>query len=334
MLLQRFELKRLFLTSVLAVGLSACGGGDGDGDGGNVGGGPSALTVNIPAVPLALVEANADAVAGEAFATATDGGAVPPVTFSASGSASQAQVWSPVRAADFGLQKFKSARPAGSEFVANSGPVANVVQQCSGGGQVDVIDNGSSGSLSFASCIEGGTVINGVVLVSNIVDNAPTQTSVTMVFQGFSITEGPNFIAVQGDISMSETTVAGVTTSTVSGSNFASQFNSEGFRLTNYNISNVYDPGPPAMYTDSANFTYASTSLGGQVTVQTLEDFVTDAGDQYPSSGQALATGSNGSKCRLTVVNNVNVTLEVDADGDGVYETTIDTTWAAIDAAS
>jgi hypothetical protein len=310
----------------VSVGLTACGGGGGD-DGGPAAA-QSAITVSIPAAPLAIVDTNAEAVAAEALSSsAGDVAGSVPVLFNASGATAQAGAWSPQTAARFATQRLQ-AKP-----IATDGAVTNAVQSCSGGGEVDVIDNGTSGSITFRSCIEGGTTINGSVFASNIVDT-PTQQSITLEFKGFSISDATGYLAIHGDISMSiSVDGAGVQTQTLSGGSFASQFNSEAFQLTNYNLTAVVDPGAGTT-TETSNFTYSSTSMGGSVTVQTIVPFVTNVGDLYPSSGQFVATGSNGSKCRLTALNSVDVLLEVDADGMDGYETMINTTWAALDSAS
>ena len=49
-----------------------------------------------------------------------------------------------------------------------------------------------------------------------------------------------------------------------------------------------------------------------------------------PFTGQATITGANNSSVTLIAVDSVNVTLEVDADGDGIPEETIPTTWDAL----
>lgn len=323
---------RALLSAVVvfvSVGLTACGGGGGD-DGGPTPA-QSAITLSIPAAPLAIVDTNAEAVAAEALSSSAGdvAGSIPPVVpFSAMAATTQSSAWSPQTAARFATQRLQ-INP-----VAVDGAVTNVAQPCSGGGAVDVIDNGTSGSITFTNCVENGTTINGIILASNIVDTPPTQQSVTLVFQGFSISDFTGYLAIQGDISMSVAVDgAGVQTQTLSGSSFASQFNNEAFQLTNYNLTAVVDPGAGTT-TETSTFTYASTSMGGSVTVQTVMPFVTNVGDLYPSSGQVVATGSNGSKCRLTALDNVNVLLEVDADGVGGYETMINTTWAALASAS
>ena len=44
-----------------------------------------------------------------------------------------------------------------------------------------------------------------------------------------------------------------------------------------------------------------------------------------------LITG-NDSSARVIAIDNVNVRIEVDANGDGTVDATIDTTWAELDS--
>ena len=52
-------------------------------------------------------------------------------------------------------------------------------------------------------------------------------------------------------------------------------------------------------------------------------------GLDYPSSGALLVVGQDSS-ARLTAVDNINVTIEIDSNGDGTIDATIETTWAAL----
>ena len=75
--------------------------------------------------------------------------------------------------------------------------------------------------------------------------------------------------------------------------------------------------------------TYYGSLIGGTIDFETP---VTVSGtvDANPDAGSLIITGVNGSKLRINALDNVNVELLVDNDGDDVYETTITTTWAAL----
>jgi hypothetical protein len=61
----------------------------------------------------------------------------------------------------------------------------------------------------------------------------------------------------------------------------------------------------------------------GYVDVTTPQALVVPTGETFPSSGELLVTGSNDSKARLTALSATEFQIEVDADGDDTYETTL-----------
>jgi len=84
-----------------------------------------------------------------------------------------------------------------------------------------------------------------------------------------------------------------------------------------------------AAYTHDMNATVSSSEIGGSVTIVTDATFQgVDPND--PFTGQATITGANNSSVTLIAMDEVNVTLEVDADGDAIPEDIIPTTWDAL----
>ena len=85
--------------------------------------------------------------------------------------------------------------------------------------------------------------------------------------------------------------------------------------------------------TSSSNFTLASTALGGAVTVATPIDFRTQFyGSTYPYEGVLVVTGVSGGKVRLTALDDEwgppgQVMIEVDANGDGLFEAVLYRDW-------
>jgi hypothetical protein len=58
----------------------------------------------------------------------------------------------------------------------------------------------------------------------------------------------------------------------------------------------------------------------GYVTLTTQDPFVVNDGDDWPSSGILVIAGANNSQARLTALDNSTCRIEADADGDDVYE--------------
>ena len=97
--------------------------------------------------------------------------------------------------------------------------------------------------------------------------------------------------------------------------------------VTNFSTSQTVDTSvQPEPYTLSASGTVNSTALSGSVTYTTTVTFQ-GAGGGYPFAGEMLLTGANGATIRLIALDETNVRIETDTDGDGVVDDTEDTTW-------
>ncbi len=75
--------------------------------------------------------------------------------------------------------------------------------------------------------------------------------------------------------------------------------------------------------------TYTSTELEGSVTFETLQSFIA-VGDFNPSAGQMLIRDSTSSVL-VTVLDDMNVQLEIDLDLDGTVDETIVVAWTDLD---
>ncbi len=84
----------------------------------------------------------------------------------------------------------------------------------------------------------------------------------------------------------------------------------------------------PTPYTLVSNGTVDSTDLEGPVDYSSPVMFE-GSGEANPSTGEFLVTGASSS-VRLIALDDVNVRLESDFDGDGVIDETTDTTWDAL----
>ena len=80
-----------------------------------------------------------------------------------------------------------------------------------------------------------------------------------------------------------------------------------------------------------------SQTLGGPIVFETVTPFTVTSTSNYPSSGQLIAEGGKpegaqfASSFQLTVIDNGQVQLEVDSDGDGVYENSKTVDWTQVD---
>ena len=80
----------------------------------------------------------------------------------------------------------------------------------------------------------------------------------------------------------------------------------------------------------SLSGTMSAQSLGGSITISTPQALVQLSTDNYPSAGQVIVTGATGSAVRATVLDNTQVRVELDANGDGTYESTATVAWTTL----
>jgi len=189
----------------------------------------------------------------------------------------------------------------------------------------DTSTESANGTLAFtiASASSSGSGTSATVQFSGNLD-----------FQQFAATSGTSTATINGSVVMSaaitSTSLQMSLTVGASGLTIASTG-------TGYSDSITYDPNmqitltattSPLSSVVALNGSFTTSSIGGRVTVATVQPITQLGSDAYPSSGQVVVTGASGSKLRITVLSSTQVRLELDANGDGTYETTTDLTWA------
>jgi hypothetical protein len=114
----------------------------------------------------------------------------------------------------------------------------------------------------------------------------------------------------------------------ISGNSLTNQSLASSETLTNFQNNQTVDISVALAepYTLAASGTLASSQLSGSISFTTPVTFQ-GAGATYPFAGEMLVTGANGGLVRLIALDETNVRIETDVDGDGTLESTEDTTW-------
>lgn len=331
-----FTIKRnsALLLSAAAV-LAACGGGSGGGS-----------DAGTSAEPVAISSANAPQVAGAAYNASASlegaglGGAgflTGAVTDTGADGIDMVEVI---------VDQLRASRTwfADQQAALVTGAVVTVTENCTDGGSLsftlnDADDNqdlstGDSVSATFNSCSEGGSVLNGVLSINNIVITGDTQAApyslqLTIQANNFSVTETGETASINGALTLGQSTGDGVSfSSSISGTSIALTQNGGGATLSAFQLNSTEDISSAA-YSFNMNATVSSPDIGGAVTIVTDTTFQgVDPADPY--AGQATITGANNSSVTLIALDEINVRLLVDENGDGTTDATIDTTWAAL----
>jgi hypothetical protein len=195
---------------------------------------------------------------------------------------------------------------------------------------------GDTFSISATACDDGiGEVVDGLIsiTVSDFSGDFLLGTyllGMSAILDGLQVTTATDVISSTGDASIALDTMATpFVAASVSGASMMTSSNTSSETLTSYVTEQSVDAGiAPAPYTLISRGTVDSSQLADIVSYTTPVQFQGD-GIDYPHSGELLTTGDN-SNARLIALDNVNVRVELDSDGDGIIDVTVDTTWDAL----
>jgi hypothetical protein len=208
------------------------------------------------------------------------------------------------------------------------------------------LSTGDNVNATFYGCmidVGGGTLLtfNGMLgFDATVVTGDPfdpltggTRT-LTASFGGLTMGIVGVTMTVNGGISVSLSSPdADTFTGSVSGDYFGAyaQSGSQGFSgsFDDFLLQRTWTESTGA-YSLSVDARIYSSELQGFATFETTTPF-TGTGDEHPSAGTLVATGAQGATVTLVALDNVNVQILIDADWDGVNETTINTTWDALE---
>ncbi len=147
---------------------------------------------------------------------------------------------------------------------------------------------------------------------------------------GLQVTTAEDVVSSTGDTSVAlDTTATPFVSASVSGTSMMTSRSASAQTLTNYSTEQSVDAGlVPAPYTLTSRGTLDSSELSDVVSYTTPVQFEGNDVD-YPHTGELLIAGGSSS-VRLIALDNINVRIELDNDGNGSVDEIFDTTWAAL----
>lgn len=321
--------KNKSLMPILAMMLAACGGGGG-GDGGGTVVNPGAPTV----AAAAITAANAPDIAG-AVVVASD-------------STSESAATAPVGSG--GSQP--TALPAKGSAQLAAVSVGPESEPCSFGGMLTawatvenpnlavqgIVQAGDRFRSDFSQCDEGAGVFNGGfdftvrAFSGNVFDLYRLDMNATL--RNFSYLNAGRETILDGrallllDIFASPVTFARLESDRLDVELIE---NGNSFTATFFDFS---EEGTVDLSTDACNLSASgaiqSSLFDGEAEFVTTANLVGSCSGR-PDSGALLITGADDASIRVTVLDNVNVQLEVDLDGDGSVDETLVRTWDELD---
>jgi hypothetical protein len=316
----RRRVRKALVPGVVALLLGACGGGGGDGGGGP----PGSIDVNAAnqdvLVRVGVVAIQGDVVGGALGIAASPGGHAP-----------------------LAVHLRKRIAAVGSPVVENcfvSGTTSSTLDDRDNSGSTTV---GDVLTTTYFDCVEfAGEVMNGSFTATYTQINPATLTiAANVTTGGLSTVSSTRSVTAQGDFSMQLRFVSATseTLHIAVGQGLALAFSTPRFNDTitwraGYTIDTTYDSSilPPGgtvagLTTTTASGQVASASAGGYVTVRTLQPMLQYDVDANPRSGQFEAVGKTGS-LQATVLSTTQVQIDLDADGNGVFDASKVVLWS------
>jgi len=317
------KLQNTIIAACLGAVLSACGGG---GSGSTPAPDPTGNGGDLAAITMDNAQLTAGVVAGVALG---DG---------VFGALSGVELPS--------IPGVSGAIATGAAKLANPSQLAatnSAVVDCTVLGTVDIditVSNplqpteGDIYALQFTDCNEGtGTVTNGGMIMTITDLDGDFQSGqfllgVSMELSAFQVTEGGETSGANGTVTVAiDTRTPPLTTITVSTSALATSSEGSAEVVTDLTVTISEDESmfPTAVSVDTS-FTIDSPRIGGEVLVSTSLALQA-SGDEYPYVGEIRISGAGNSAIVLIALDAVRVRLEIDIDGDGAFDGTLETTW-------
>jgi hypothetical protein len=195
--------------------------------------------------------------------------------------------------------------------------------------------------FEFIDCDDGtGVVVDGgmTITITRLDGDAASGNfllGMQIGFSAFAVTEGNETTSAEGTIGITvDTSTPPVTRITVSASTFVTT--SEGMEdvLTGFSVEIVEDASTfPSTVTAETSFTISSPRIGGEVTVTTSVT-LQSMGDGYPFAGELRIEGAGNAVIVMIALDADTVRLQIDIDGDGATDETLDMTWDELMAAA
>ena len=325
----------ILASAALLATLAACGGGGGDAPS-QPGGGKGTIT---SANQDQVVRASVSAGLSVSMAQNRAGGASPASV--ADRSHALGTVMQRAIAAAQGSRKgiaSATAHPAVS---------ASDTQPCGVSGTLTVtiddhdannaLSSGDVIAVSFAQCKDSATSsINGAISITLAGTPTATQFTASANFQDIAVVQDGVTSTIAGNVTVSEndTALDTLTTLSVGSGGLTAATASSGYNdsvsFASGFVIQTDEATSGASTSVSLSGTLSAQSLGGSITISTPQALVQLSSDNYPSAGQVIVTGASGSAVRATVLDKTQVQVDLDANGDGTYESTATVAWTSL----
>lgn len=195
---------------------------------------------------------------------------------------------------------------------------------------------GDTVNAIFADCDDGeGEVLDGVmdITITAFTGSMETgffQLGMSVLLDNLSMDDGSEVgpAVADGNFNLSVNTLSyPVTTTAVTGDLLSLVAAGRSLTMRDFSSEQQLDEGMfPVSYTMVASGAVQSSRFEGEASYVTIATFA-GSGDSYPYEGVMLITGAANAGIWVTALDELNVRVEIDYDGDGAVDETRNITW-------
>lgn len=232
-------------------------------------------------------------------------------------------------------------------------------EACAAGGSITVTLNdadnsqaasaGDSASVSLSQCRPSASeLVNGAInftYTTVSVTSTGANVAATLSFSDLRAQSPDGIYSITGAVTLSATRQGSVTTAqlvvaagglalTATTPTYSESLTLGGALTLAVTADNAAIPpggGAAGLTTVQISGAVSSNRLaGGTIVIATPVPVKAYESDPYPREGQIVVTGTANSKLRLTAVSTSIVRIELDANGDGTFESSVDRPWGDV----
>lgn len=316
---------RWCVVTAAMLALAGCGGG---------GGGDDAAPVTL----ATITTANAPQITSSVMAASLQGGELASFASLSPQSGGPTPLMAPVYSKVAAIQSAAlDALRKHAQAVAHV-PFGPEVTQCTDGGTATISGNvanplapGPNDTIvvEFAACVEGDTTMNGrlSMRITSFSGNFDTETyafGVDLQLVALQVAVAGETSTANGSIGVAVNSNASTETTTVTSSSITISEGGSSHTLRDYSSTRIVSAGA---YTLDVGGSLTSTDFSGTVTFDTTT-LLQGLDGEHPFAGRMLISGAGGATVKVTVLDSTFVRLEVDSNGDGTVDATLDRAWS------
>ena len=227
-----------------------------------------------------------------------------------------------------------AATSTDTEACQVSGTMTTTFDDRDGNGQ---LSNGDVLTATFAQCRDSATSsIDGTVAITLTSTPTAANLDASASFQNVAVVDTGVSSTLAGNVSIHEvdgSTLSDVQLTVGSGGlsiTVASSAYNDSVAFESGMIIAASQMGGGSQTSATLNGSFTATSIGGRVTVSTQVPLMTAFDAAYPGTGVIKIVGASGSAVLVTVLDTTQVQLQLDANGDGTYESATDVAWTTL----